>query len=457
MKKIFTKISLLCFAATLLIGCKQDDLEEFRPLPTQPTDVSAGSGIGTISKNNERITVPLEVTLTSPASKAFQVGIQLNADTVIQLINDGVLQDAQALPPNAITLPNVVQIPYGASKATFEISISITALERFYGDNVAFAFNLVQPGKGNRIGTQGSNVVTLNTTDLLSENEIHYVSFTNGAGGVLEARNRQNYVVTSAGLSIPLGISLASVPGRTFNVRTDANADTIATLVANGTLPANTVALQPDQYDLNRIYQVPSNASTAPLDLIVPWSVIEANMDNVLALSISLDSTSRHVLNYEKNNVIILIYPPLVVEVDVTNEGVFAVNRDNGGGADANEGSKKLIDNNVNSKFLQGGYNGDLQMTLTFATAQNIGAYTFTSANDADTRDPKDWFLEGSMDGVSWVTIDQRSNEKFTTRFQTRRFEISQPVAYTHYRLNITNNNGSSAYQQAEWRMIRVP
>ena len=254
-----------------------------------------------------------------------------------------------------------------------------------------------------------------------------------------------------------MGISLASVPGRTFNVRTDANADTIATLVANGTLPANTVALQPDQYDLNRIYQVPSNASTAPLDLIVPWSVIEANMDNVLALSISLDSTSRHVLNYEKNNVIILIYPPLVVEVDVTNEGVFAVNRDNGGGADANEGSKKLIDNNVNSKFLQGGYNGDLQMTLTFATAQNIGAYTFTSANDADTRDPKDWFLEGSMDGVSWVTIDQRSNEKFTTRFQTRRFEISQPVAYTHYRLNITNNNGSSAYQQAEWRMIRVP
>src|SRR5690606_8395717 len=121
MKKIFTKISLLYFAATLLIGCKQDDLEEIRPLPTQPTVVSAGSGIGTISKNNERITVPLEVTLTAPASKAFQVGIQLSADTVIQLINDGVLQDAQALPPNAITLPNVVQIPYGASKATFEI------------------------------------------------------------------------------------------------------------------------------------------------------------------------------------------------------------------------------------------------------------------------------------------------------------------------------------------------
>src|SRR5690606_20080947 len=158
-----------------------------------------------------------------------------------------------------------------------------------------------------------------------------------------------------------------------------------------------------------------------------------------------------------KNNVIILIHPTRVVEVDVTNDGAFAVNRDNSGGADAGEGSKKLIDNNTNTKFLQGGYTGDLQMTLTYETPQYIGAYTFTSANDADTRDPKDWFLEGSMDGVSWLTIDQRTNERFTTRFQTRRFEISQPVAYTHYRLNITANNGSSAYQQAEWRMIRVP
>jgi hypothetical protein len=457
MKRIFTNLSCLFFAATLLVGCKQDDLEEFKPLPSEPTSVSAGSGIGTISKNNERITIPLEVTLTSPASKAFQVGVQLNADTVEQLIEDGALQDALALPSDAITLPNVVQVPFGASKATFEISISITALERFYGENVAFAFNLVQPGKGNRIGTQGSNLITLNTTDLLAENEIHYVSFTNGAGEVLEARNRQNYMVTSGGLSIPLGITLASVPGRTFNVRTAVNTDTIATLVANGTLPENTIALQPDQYDLDRIYQVPSNASSAPLDVIVPWAVIQANMDKVLALSISLDSTSRHVLNYEKNNVIILIHPPLVVEVDVTNEGVFAVNRDNGGGPDAGEGSKKLIDNNSNTKFLQPSFSGDLQMTLTFETPQNIGAYTFTSANDADTRDPKDWFLEGSMDGVTWVTIDERKDEKFSTRFQTRRFEISQPVAYTHYRLNITNNNGSSLYQQAEWRMIRVP
>ena len=457
MKKIFKQISLLFFAATLLVGCKQDELEDFKPLPSEPTAVSAGSGVGTISKNNERITVSLQVSLSTPAGKAFQVGVQLNADTVAQLIEDGILEHAQALPSNAITLPNVVQIPYGASSATFEISISITALERFYGDNVAFAFNLVEPGKGNRIGTQGSNVVTLNTTDLLSENEIHYVSFTNGAGEVLEAKSRQNYVVTSAGLSIPLGVSLASVPGRTFNVRTAVNADTIATLVANGTLPANTLALQPNQYDLDRIYQVPSNSSTAPLDIIIPWSVIEANMDNVLALSITLDSTSRHVLNYEMNDVIILIHPTLVVEVDVTNDGVYAVNRENGGGADAGEGSKKLVDNNFNSKFLQGGFNGDTKLTLTYETPQLIGAYTFTSANDAPERDPRDWFMEGSMDGENWVTIDSRTGETFGTRFLTKRYEISQPVAYTHYRLNITNNNGSDAFQMTEWRMIRVP
>lgn len=444
----------------LVIGissCKDHELDEFTIEKTATSSVSAGDVVGDIVKSNERVTIPIQVKLSTPATKAFQVGVALNIDTVEQLIEGNVLTNTAALPSNAVELPNVVKISYGASIATFDVSISVTAIEKFYGQSIAFAFKLVDPGKGNQIGSGGSGLIVLNTEDLLSESEIHYVSFTTGGGEIIEARNRQNYTVTSAGLTIPLGVTLAGVPSRSFTIKTIVNTDTITQLKAEGLLPENVIALQADDYDLDELHTIGSNLSSAPLTINIPWSVIESNMDNTLALSVALVEPSRHILDYEKNTTVILIHPDLVVEVDVTNEGAYSVSRDNDAGPEGGEGSLKLIDNNYNSKFLQGGFTGDLWMQLIFDEPQFIGAYTFTSGNDAFERDPKDWTLEGSNDGVNWVTVDERSEESFGTRLETRRFEIAIPVAYTHFRLNITNNHGSSLFQMTEWRMIRVP
>src|SRR5690606_29704061 len=131
----------------------------------------------------------IQVTLSTPATKAFQVGVALNVDTVEQLVEDNVLTGTAVLPANAVELPNVVKVAYGASTASFDVSISVTAIEKYYGQAIAFAFNLVDPGKGNHVGSEGSGLVVLNTEDLLNESEIHYVSFTNGGGEILEARN----------------------------------------------------------------------------------------------------------------------------------------------------------------------------------------------------------------------------------------------------------------------------
>lgn len=458
MRKIFKyKMYMFFVLAVGLAACKDHDLEDFAIEQTAPSAVSAGDVVGDIVKSNERITVPIQVTLSTPATKAFQVGVALNVDTVEQLVEDNVLTGTAVLPANAVELPNVVKVAYGASTASFDVSISVTAIEKYYGQAIAFAFNLVDPGKGNHVGSEGSGLVVLNTEDLLNESEIHYVSFTNGGGEILEARNRQNYTVTSAGLTIPLGVTLAGVPSKSFTVKSTVNTDTIAQLKSEGILPDNVIALQPGEYDLDELHTIGSNLSSGPLTVNVPWSVIESNMDHTLALSVVLEDPSRHILDYEKNTTVILIHPNLVVEVDVTNDGEYSVSRDNGDGPEGREGSLKLIDNDYNSKFLQGGFSGDLWMQLIYDEPQLIGAYTFTSGNDAPTRDPKSWYLEASNDGENWVTIDERSDETFATRFETRRFEIATPVAYTHFRLNITENNGSSAYQMTEWRMIRVP
>ena len=60
--------------------------------------------------------------------------------------------------------------------------------------------------------------------------------------------------------------------------------------------------------------------------------------------------------------------------------------------------------------------------------------YTLTSSATAGA-DPSSWTLRGSYDGVIWSTIDNRSDETFAWRLQTRPFKIANPGRYKHYAL----------------------
>jgi hypothetical protein len=83
--------------------------------------------------------------------------------------------------------------------------------------------------------------------------------------------------------------------------------------------------------------------------------------------------------------------------------------------------------------------------------------YTLTSANDEPARDPKEWLLEGSNDGgETWAVLDQRHNEQFRFRFQTRVFELPHPGAYRSYRLRVNANYGDPYTQLAEVELLSV-
>lgn len=142
---------------------------------------------------------------------------------------------------------------------------------------------------------------------------------------------------------------------------------------------------------------------------------------------------------------------------DVTNFGNLSVSRDNGGGPEAGEGSLKLIDNNINSKFLQFDYAGDLWFQLEYFQPQVIGAYTFTSANDASGRDPKNWTLQASKDGNEWVVLDTRTDQVFESRFQTNIFTFDNSEPYLFYRIYVTAVGSGTLFQMAEWRVLQLP
>ncbi|MFF5563215.1 alpha-1,2-mannosidase [Streptomyces sp. NPDC012623] len=104
------------------------------------------------------------------------------------------------------------------------------------------------------------------------------------------------------------------------------------------------------------------------------------------------------------------------------------------------------------SKWLVPDDTAELDFTLQRPAA--VASYSLTSANDAPDRDPRDWRLQGSHDGSTWTTLDTRTGERFTRRFETRDFRFANTGAYRRYRLRITDNAGGDEIQLSQVRLL---
>ncbi|WP_050027587.1 RICIN domain-containing protein [Verrucomicrobium sp. BvORR034] len=137
---------------------------------------------------------------------------------------------------------------------------------------------------------------------------------------------------------------------------------------------------------------------------------------------------------------------PLNPMVNIVFDGTANDSANNPNGA---QGAAKAFDRNPASKWLSTAASW-LQYDFGAGNALTVKRYTVTSANDVPTRDPKDWQLRGSNDGSTWVTLDARSAQAFTTRYQTLTCPVSSPGAYRYYRLEVTANNGDLSTQLGE-------
>jgi hypothetical protein len=143
-------------------------------------------------------------------------------------------------------------------------------------------------------------------------------------------------------------------------------------------------------------------------------------------------------------------------------------------GSNANENSQKLVDGNVDTKFLVGGSFGTivwpLRCTFIFLTPQKIKLYAIGNANDSPNRDPKSWTVEGSNDGgATWTLMDtqtmtatffaQNTNLGATTDGQKYKklfyYPIANPQEFSTVRLNIFSNWGDSLLQFSEFQLFR--
>jgi uncharacterized surface protein with fasciclin (FAS1) repeats len=176
---------------------------------------------------------------------------------------------------------------------------------------------------------------------------------------------------------------------------------------------------------------------------------------NTASINIETDNGIVHVLSPDhvfgfSDFVTRLTYNPPPPNLFLTVGGTFTTSHEHSGGVNAVEASKYVFDGNSQTKFLIS-FPTSLWMQVQLNEPSVANAYTLTSANDAEERDPIDWRLEGSHDGTSWSQLDSRSSEEFVDRFMQRVFRFRNTIAYTYYRLTITRIRSGSTFQLADW------
>ncbi|GAA4306835.1 hypothetical protein GCM10023149_00240 [Mucilaginibacter gynuensis] len=321
MKKINYSV-FVGLLALLAVSCKQNKLDDLSAIKTDARSIS-GDGVITagITKTNESVSVPFKIALSGAATKAFQIGITLNADTVNQLIANGGLPENTILIPNgSVDYPNVINVTYGSKEGMGTAIVRLSALERNYGKKLAFAFKLTLPGKGNTVNPVSSNIlIVLDTKELIKEEEMHYLSFANTVNGRLNISYPQHgYTVTAAGITIPLIVNLAGQSGAAFDFKIKLNVDTIATLVANNQLPASAIHLRsttvPPEYTIDTAIRIPTGASSGVVRLNIPWPVFDANIipNKTFAFALSIVNPTKHVLQPTNSKVIVVVSPDVV-------------------------------------------------------------------------------------------------------------------------------------------------
>lgn len=134
--------------------------------------------------------------------------------------------------------------------------------------------------------------------------------------------------------------------------------------------------------------------------------------------------------------------PPGSLSAYVTQ---VTASKENGPG----EVAANLLDDNANTKWLAFASSGWVVYQL--GSPAVMTEYHLTTANDAPERDPKNFSVEGSVDGSTWTTLDTRSNQAFPERRAGYDFSTSNTTAYSWYRLSIAANGNGGLIQLADW------
>jgi hypothetical protein len=133
-----------------------------------------------------------------------------------------------------------------------------------------------------------------------------------------------------------------------------------------------------------------------------------------------------------------------------------------------NEGALKLVDGNTQTKF---GFYKEFPVpetaTLKFPAPVAVKLYAIENGNDSESsRDPKEWYVEGSNDNENWDMLDHQNlqigfadyltsiGQNSTRYFRFFYYPIASPKPYLYYRWRIVSTF-EGQFQIMEFRLYK--
>lgn len=210
-----------------------------------------------------------------------------------------------------------------------------------------------------------------------------------------------------------------------------------------------------DQYFVASQLAAPNTAPSVPTNLTCNGGSCNVSISSsplILECSGSTDADSdtiTYVIEYGNNSITEAenVTSTIATQDSDTGNDTITARGENCGtecAADAfdrNSGSGKWLD-----------FSSTSWITVQLGTgATRVGGYDICSANDAPTRDPDDWTIEGSNDGSSWTVLDTVvANGQFASRNTCYSYTMDTPGSYEYIKMNITGNGGDSIIQISE-------
>lgn len=97
-----------------------------------------------------------------------------------------------------------------------------------------------------------------------------------------------------------------------------------------------------------------------------------------------------------------------------------------------------IIDGDIYTKFLDFDYSDGAGFTVDLGGSATASSIEITTANDSEGRDPMNYEVLGSNDGVAFTSVATGSIPCVYDRFLTRLFSFSNTTAYSYYRIIFT-------------------
>lgn len=118
------------------------------------------------------------------------------------------------------------------------------------------------------------------------------------------------------------------------------------------------------------------------------------------------------------------------------------------------ESLKVLTDKNGNSAYTLNASTLPAWIQYKSTIPAQLRAYSVTVGED-ETKNPRNWTIEGSNDGQTWTSIHSRSNITFATRGERKTYTVSSSTKYQYFRMSVTkiSSDASTEVKIGEWEL----